>query len=113
QGTYRNLKRRVGDSLLKARKDSRRCRSFGYRRLGLLFICPYMSDCSPTTHEVRNWIQNLITVSKKLKVDLAWDFPLKEQVLGEKDPTDHKEYFYPGVALLVRPLKAKNRGRFA
>ena len=107
--TFKQLKRRVEDRLGKARNDSGRTRRYGYTRLGLLFLCPYTSKREPTTTEVRDWIRNIIKVAEVLRADLAWSFPRITQDLSDEDTGDHKDYFYPGVALLVRPLRAKNK----
>jgi len=107
--TFKQLKRRVEDRLGKARNDSSRTRRYGYTRLGLLFLCPYTPNREPTTTEVRDWIRNIIKVAEVLRADLAWSFPRIAQDLSDEDTGDHKDYYYPGVALLVRPLRAKNK----
>lgn len=107
--TFKQLKRRVEDRLGKARNDSSRTRRYGYTRLGLLFLCPYTPNRGLTTTEVRDWIRNVIKVAEILRADLAWSFPRIAQDLSEEDPGDRKDYFYPGVALLVKPLRAPNK----
>jgi hypothetical protein len=114
--TAKNLKDRVNDRIDKARQDVWRCRrrfsSNRYTRLGLLFICPYKPKREPKTKEVREWIRQISKVAEKSRASLAWSFPLEAQKkIWDKDPQDRKKYFYPGVALLVRPLRATNKAR--
>jgi len=109
--TFKQLKKRVEDRLGQARTDSSLTRRYGYRRLGLLFLCPYMPNRKPTTSEVRDWIRNIIKVAEVLRADIAWSFPRIAQDLSGEDPGDHKDYFYPGVALLVKPLRAPNKAK--
>lgn len=106
RGKYKTLKNLVARRLRQARKDATRCRSFGYPRLGLLFLCPYFPTRPPHTKELRDWIGRLRGVARSNKAAVAWCFPSVARTLSDKDSKKRKDY-YPGVALLIRPPRRR------
>lgn len=100
RGKVRTLKAKIKNRLEQARQDAVRCKSYGCSRLGLLFLCPYTSGHPPEVVEIRNWIKDLKTVSRKSKAAVAWTFPAITRGLSYGNGKGKE--FYPGVALLIR-----------
>jgi len=106
RGEFKTLRARIRSKLKKARQDAVRCKSYGYSRLGLLFLCPYATGRPPDTAEIREWVDDLKSISRRHKAAVAWTFPNAARKLFYA--TSKTKEFYPGVALLIkRPRHSK------
>jgi hypothetical protein len=106
-GNGKVLKDCIKEQLRKARKDARNTASFGCARLGLLFLCPYVTNKPPTTKEIRDWIGRVRNIAKREKAALAYTFPAVARDLRDRSSKSKNKHFYPGVALLIRPPRSK------
>jgi hypothetical protein len=100
RGKVNVLRERIKSRLKKAKEDVVRCRSYGYPRLGLLFLCPYATGHGANVAEIRAWIKNLRSISRKQKAAVAWTFPKVTRNLSYANGKGKE--FYPGVALLIK-----------
>ena len=93
-------KEKVEAALLRARRDAGKTNSWGARRLGLVFVIPYIKRCKESEFKVcvNDWLTHIKSVEKASQ---AW-------ILFEKLETRfrYKTYFYPGVAVILRALKS-------
>jgi hypothetical protein len=107
RGKYKILNNLVARRLGQARRDATRCRSFGYPRLGLLFLCPRMHTRPPNMREIRDWIGRLRKIARSNNAAMAWSFPSVARTLFDENVRKRRDY-YPGVALLVRPPRRRS-----
>lgn len=106
-GRAKVLRGCIKEKLRKARKDARNTAKYGCSRLGLLFICPYVTKAPPTIKAIRNWIGRIRIIAKKEKAALAYTFPTVARDLRDRSSKSKNKHFYPGVALLIRPPRGK------
>jgi len=89
---------RLDKALKSARRDIRKSIPYGQRRLAFLFAMPYFRKRvkDSITERVQTWINAI----KSLDYDaLAWVFPSDTRHLSDG------EYYYPGVALVIKEVK--------
>jgi hypothetical protein len=105
---YKEFAGRVGRQLSEARKDAVCCPSYGYPRLGMVFLSPYQAKDKPTTKTLREWVSNLCRFQKSTDSCVAWVFPSNARSLKftEKKHRERTTYFYPGAALVIRKPRA-------
>ena len=89
------IEKSIGD----AKKAARETRANGGRRLGAVFVVPYMpkGEVSKVDKQIRSLVSDLKSIKK---VNLAWVFPEK----ARRD-FQYKGYLYPGIAILLQPLR--------
>lgn len=96
---------RITNALRVARKDAVRTRNYGKtKRLGLLFLIPWRlkSKGEPTDTQIRTWLGPVRTIKNAA---IAWTFPrVARQV--EARYTDGKDYYYPGVVIIIQRPRA-------
>lgn len=97
-------KRRILKSLSKARKDSSMVPNYDARRLGIVFVSPWLPVSKKEDVEkcIRMWLREVLTIPDSA---IAWIFPKNTRTLRGSD-----KCLYPGVVLVIRPLKL-NPGR--
>jgi hypothetical protein len=87
------------NSLFDARHAAGHTKSYGAKRLGLVFAIPYLPvrEKKDIDERIDSWLRLVKLIEG---VSVSWIFP-KEA----RDRFRHKGYLYPGVALLIRPLR--------
>ena len=97
--------KKVISLLTTARKDAGRVPNHGAKRLGMVFMVPYSkSKPTDTDKRIREWINWVKVRSEQQKITAAWTFPSVAREIRGKEP-DGTRYYYPGVILLLKPLK--------
>lgn len=99
------LQKRCKNLLDKAKEDAKKLKIHGGKRLGLLFVTPYL----PKKEEknIDECIRSFLSQLKKLDVDMAWTFPaLSNSYVAPKFKHKYYNYnkdtIYPGIAILIR-----------
>lgn len=97
------IRKKAREKLKLARRDAVRTPTYGLaKRIGLLFVVPYATS-QPAESQIRDWITDL---NKLRKTALVWTFPRMAADLYWPDKQNGKRYYYPGIALLVRPPRS-------
>jgi len=88
--------RHMGQALKTACKDVRRCPSNGQRKLGILFVMPYIPNTEQNNvdQHISEWLAALKRVECSCS---AWVFPKESRQFGRKD-------ICPGVAVLIQEV---------
>jgi len=91
KSSLNDLPSKCKELLRRAREDAKKVREAG-KRLGLVFVIPYLSK--RWKRDVEQHIERFISQLKKVDADIAWTFPSPKFTEGN--------HVYPGVAMLMR-----------
>jgi len=93
---------KVEAALSSARRDAGNTNSWGARRLGLVFVIPYLKRCEESEFKscMNDWLTHVKSVERASQ---AW---ILFEKLGPR--FRYKTYFYPGAAVILRALKSCN-----
>ena len=90
---------KIEKALFEARHAAGETKCWGAKRLGLVFAIPYLSNSQRHNLGARidSWLEEINSIER---TSLAWILDK-----GATDRFRYKKYLYPGVAVLLRPLR--------